>query len=132
MWPAFLQAVSEGLVPGIPSAVRVLLLGQIQSDKSTGRNDTVVHDETVFQHVMRSDKRREQLLYESRRLSEAVENIKDPTAATRVYRELSYQRLEHAITKAREKAAGVSGARGSKARNTLTQLEEELSQAFDR
>lgn len=119
-------------MPGIPPAVRVLLLGQIESNKHRGQTDPVVHDETVFQHVMRSDKRRERLLYESRRLSEAVENIKDPTAATRVYRELSHQRLEHDVIKAREKAAGISGARGSKACNTLTQLEEELSQAFDR
>ena len=83
-------------------------------------------EETVLQHVMRSDKQRETLLHEAKVLSEAVENTSDPTAVIRVYRELMHDRLERTLVDARRTAARRSGARGSKARQVLIKLEEDL------
>ena len=110
----------------------MLLLGQVQSNRNEDPVDIDARDGTVFQHVLRSNKERERLLYEARKLSDAIENTKDSTAAIRVYRELTHQRLERDVAQAGEQAASLSGARGFKARKTLTQLEEELSRASDK
>ena len=65
-----LKAIAQGLVPGIPSNLRVLLLGQtslegldievVTSDQNGSRNG-----ESVLEHVLRSDKVRERYLKEA-------------------------------------------------------------------
>ncbi|KAL2035141.1 hypothetical protein VTO58DRAFT_101058 [Aureobasidium pullulans] len=129
-----LRAIADGLVPGISAPVRVLLLGQVQEDEDKDRNTTVSSspDETVLEHVLRSDKLRERRLYEARKLSEAMDNIDDPTAMLKAYRKLTHERLEREVDEAKLKASKTSGVRGLGARKTLTALEEELATASSR
>ncbi|THZ00308.1 ABC transporter domain-containing protein [Aureobasidium pullulans] len=131
---ALLRAIADGLVPGISAPVRVLLLGQVQEDEDKDRNTTVSSspDETVLEHVLRSDKLRERRLYEARKLSEAMDNIDDPTAMLKAYRELTHERLEREVEEAKLKASKTSGVRGLGARKALTTLEEELATASSR
>lgn len=131
---ALLRAIADGLVPGISAPVRVLLLGQVQEDEDKDRDATASSspDETVLEHVLRSDKLRERRLYEARRLSEAMDNIDDPTAMLKAYRELTHERLEREVEEAKLKASKTSGVRGLGARKALTTLEEELATASSR
>lgn len=64
--PALLKAVAEGAVPGIPWSLRILLLGQtreLTAEELLG--GLSITDETVLQHVIRSDKVRERLVREA-------------------------------------------------------------------
>lgn len=129
-----LKAVGNGLVPGISSTLKVLLLGQTTSSFD---QDCEIHSEddrteTVLQHVIRSNKQRERLLEESRRLSEASENSIDSMAMIKVYRELTHQRLQRQVNETSIISARQSGARGFKVRRTLQNLEEELAQSTTR
>ena len=110
----------------------MLLLGQIHGDDDGDRDGARRSDETVFQYVIRSDRERERLFSEAERLSKASENTSDSSATARVYRELLHERIQRDVAEAREKAERLSGARGSKARKTLLQLEDELLQASQR
>lgn len=87
-------------------------------------------DETVLQHVVRSDRLREQYLRESDLLSSALENSNDPFAAVKAYRLLSHERLERTVNEARQIAARRSGARGLKARKELVAWEEKLAESL--
>nr|POE87815.1 abc transporter f family member 3 [Quercus suber] len=128
-----LTAIGTGLVPGLPQALRILLLGQVQAAGDAGDRKDIsqTETETVLQHVIRADKRRERLLYEARRLSEALQDTDDPTAPAHVYRDLMHQKLEEQTAHSKLIAARQSGARGLKARKTLIQLEKELSHSAE-
>ncbi|KAG9623357.1 ABC transporter ATP-binding protein uup-1, partial [Aureobasidium melanogenum] len=125
-----LRAIAEGLV--LPDSIQVLLLGQVQEDEDYGSSAAVSPDETVLEHVLRSDKQRERRLNEASRLSTAMDNVDDPTAMLKVYRKLTRERLEHDVAKARHRASKTSGVRGLGARKELTKLEEELTAASKR
>ena len=107
----------------------MLLLGQTLSNLEDELNELKLNDMTVLQHVLKSDRKRERLLYEERVLSSAVENVKEPTAAVHAYRRVCHQRLERRTHEARQIALRRSGARGAKARKTLLQLEAELKES---
>ena len=64
-----LRALAEGRIPGVPSNLRILLLGQtrIESgdlDENSGGSSADDATNTVLQHVLRSDKSRERALRE--------------------------------------------------------------------
>ena len=62
-----LRALAERRIAGIPSNLRILLLGQtrVDTDESEGSDANDVH-QSVLNHVMTSDKKRERLLRDSR------------------------------------------------------------------
>lgn len=117
--------MAEGLV--LPDSVRVLLLGQVQEDEAYGSSTPSSADETVLEHVLRSDKQRERRIYEASRLSTAMDNVDDPDALLKVYRELTCERLERDVAEARHRASRTSGVRGLGARKALLKVEEELT-----
>lgn len=119
--------MAEGLIPSIPAATRILLLGQVQEDEDDGSSAPSSPDETVLGHVLRSDKHRRRLLYEASRLSVAVDNVEDPAALLKVYRRLKRERLQYDVDEARWRASKTSGVRGLGARKALTDLEGELA-----
>ncbi|KAG9526239.1 ABC transporter ATP-binding protein uup-1, partial [Aureobasidium melanogenum] len=80
-----LRAMAEGLV--LPDSIQMLLLGQVQEDEDHGSSAPVSSDETVLEHVLRSDKQRERRINEASRLSTAMDNVDDPTAMLKVYQE---------------------------------------------
>ncbi|RMY68148.1 hypothetical protein D0863_07304 [Hortaea werneckii] len=128
-----LKALGTEGIPGVPRSVRILLLGQTDESSegqtaNTGDSGAV----TVVEHVLRSDKYRERLIEQAKRLSAAVEDTEDPIAAVRVYRELSCERLESDVSEARQIANRRSGARGLKARKELIRLEEGMTEAVNR
>lgn len=125
-----MRAIAEGLV--LPDSVHVLLLGQLQENEDYGSSAPVSPDETVLEHVLRSDKERERRVHEANRLLTAMDNVDDSTAMLKVYRELTYKRLERNVAKARYQASKTSGVRGLGARKALTKLEEELAAASER
>ncbi|KAK6007091.1 hypothetical protein QM012_006099 [Aureobasidium pullulans] len=123
--------MAEGLV--LPDSIRVLLLGQVQDDESSSASAPVSSsDETVLEHVLRSDKQRERRMHEANKLSTAMDNTDDPNVNLKVYRELVCERLERDVAKARHRASKTSGVRGLGARKALTKLEEELAAASKR
>ncbi|KAH0264282.1 ABC transporter ATP-binding protein uup-1, partial [Aureobasidium melanogenum] len=126
-----LRAIAEGLI--LPDSIRVLLLGQVEEAEDSGFSEAPVSPkETVLEHVLRSDKERERRVHEASRLSTAMDNVDDPTAMLKVYRELRCEQLERDVAKARHRASKTSGVRGLGARKTLTKLEEELTAASER
>ena len=64
---SLLRALAERRVPGVPSNLRLLLLGQtrVSSDALTEPIETEDESLNVLQHVTRSDKRRERALREA-------------------------------------------------------------------
>ncbi|KAG9575748.1 ABC transporter ATP-binding protein uup-1, partial [Aureobasidium melanogenum] len=80
-----LRAMAEGLV--LPDSIQVLLLGQVQEDEDYGSSAPVSSDETVLEHVLRSDKQRERRINEAGRLLTAMDNVDEPTAMLQVYQE---------------------------------------------
>lgn len=89
-------------------------------------------DTTVLQHVVKSDKQREQLLREERLLSSGIENTTDPTAVVQAYRQVLHERLERQTHGARQIALRRSGARGAKAKKVLVQCEADLKDSDER
>ena len=62
---ALLKAIADGQVPGIPWSLRVLLLGQTRSSLEDEVDRLKLKEETVLQHVVRSDRVRERYLREA-------------------------------------------------------------------
>lgn len=126
---ALLQAIATEQIPSIPHSLHILLLGQTESNLDEDLGDLKLVDQTVLQHVIKSNKKRERLLHEERTLSTALESVKDPISTVRAYRSIRHERLNHQMHQARQIQLRRSGARGAKARKTLLQLEEELKQS---
>ncbi|KAF1984916.1 ABC transporter ATP-binding protein uup-1 [Aulographum hederae CBS 113979] len=120
-----LKAIADGLIPGIPWSIRILLLGQTRTVEDDMQN-LRLEEETVLQHVIRSDVTRERLIRESAILSEALEGSNDPLKAVKAYRKVSHDRLERRTAEARQIAERRSGARGKDARKQLIKLEEQV------
>jgi hypothetical protein len=57
---ALLKAIGEKHIPGMPANLRILLLGQTVTGKYS--DNGAIPSETVLEHVIRSDKTREQAL----------------------------------------------------------------------
>jgi ATP-binding cassette subfamily F protein 3 len=122
-----LKAMAEGLVPGIPWSTRILLLGQTRDVEVGDQLERLnVGDETVLQHVVRSDRVREQYTREAKILGEAIENSNDPMAPVRAYRRISHDRLVLQLKEGHRIAERRSGARGKQARKELIKLEEQF------
>lgn len=121
-----LKAIADGQVPGIPWSLRVLLLGQTRSSLEDEVDRLRLKEETVLQHVVRSDRVRERYLREAQILSAAVNHASDPMAPVKAYRQVGHERLSRTVEEARQIAARRSGARGLKARKQLIEAEENL------
>jgi ATP-binding cassette subfamily F protein 3 len=104
----------------------------VQEDEDDDSSTSSSPNETVLEHVLRSDKQRERLLYEAGRLTAAMDNIDDSTALLMVYRQLRCERLQRDVDEAKRGASKTSGVRGLGARKALTILEEELRAASKR
>ncbi|KAJ4349668.1 uncharacterized protein N0V89_008285 [Didymosphaeria variabile] len=126
-----LRAIGDGLIPGIPWSTRILLLGQTQEDNpSKGLGETKI-EETVLQHIVRSDKLRERYTREANTLSDAIEQV-DPMAPVRAFRRVSHDRLALQLKEAHRIAERRSGARGKMARKELIKLEERFEESKSR
>ena len=118
-----LKAMAERRIPGIPSNLRVLLLGQTRIDSDDGietDHESQVDDvQTVLQYVITRNAQRERVLREEKLLSEALEDLADSSRTAKVVRQLQYEQAERDLAQAHLIAARRSGARGSKARQEL-------------
>ncbi|KAF2271550.1 P-loop containing nucleoside triphosphate hydrolase protein [Westerdykella ornata] len=143
-----LRAMAEGLVPGIPSSTRILLLGQtlevpaeqgVDDVRGVGRRlqglglgvsqKEEEEEETVLQHVLRSEALRQTHLHEAKVLSEALSHPTDALAPVRAYRRIHHERLLVQLKEAQRIAERRSGARGKVARKELIKLEERVEQS---
>ncbi|KAG6918113.1 hypothetical protein DXG01_016300 [Tephrocybe rancida] len=126
-----LRALAEGRIPGVPWSLHILLLGQTNYVNSSTLDESLAtlrfEDGTVLEHVMRSDANRERLLAETKHLSEALENTKNPLAIVRAIRKLKHERLVREHDEMSKIAARRSGARGAKARKDLIATEEKVA-----
>jgi ATP-binding cassette subfamily F protein 3 len=124
-----LKAIGDGLVPGIPWSIRVLLLGQTRDvNLNNDLEISGLEDETVIQYVIRSDRVRESYIREARRLSEAIDSSSDPMEPVRAYRRINHERLVLQLKEGHRIAERRSGARGKQARKELVVLEERLEE----
>ncbi|KAL1598115.1 hypothetical protein SLS59_007125 [Nothophoma quercina] len=125
-----LKAIGEGLIPGIPWSTRILLLGQTrEASLDEELNGLDLAEETVLQHVVRSDRVRERYTKEESALNEAIANEKDAMAPVRAYRRIQSERLAVKLKEAHRIAERRSGARGKLARKELIMLEEAFSES---
>ena len=125
-----LKAIGDGLIPGIPWSTRILLLGQTrEAPLDEELNGLDLAEETVLQHVVRSDRVREQYTKEESTLNEAIANEKDAMAPVRAYRRIRSERLAVRLKEAHRIAERRSGARGKLARKELIKLEEAFSES---
>ncbi|KAL6710111.1 hypothetical protein ACN47E_009902 [Coniothyrium glycines] len=123
-----LKAIGDGLVPGIPWSTRILLLGQTHekdAELEEELSELGLESETVLQHVLRSDRIRNQYTREAKLLSDAIENSMDHMAPVRAYRRLGHERLALQLKQAHRIAERRSGARGKLARKDLIKIEEQ-------
>ena len=88
-----------------------------------------LQEETVLQHVVRSDRVKERFLREAKILSDAIENSKDIMAPVRAYRRIQTERLGLRLKEAHRIAERRSGARGKLARKELIKLEERYEES---
>ncbi|KAF2097742.1 ABC transporter ATP-binding protein uup-1 [Rhizodiscina lignyota] len=128
-----LKALAEGMIPGIPWSFNILLLGQttISASVEEDMSNLGIRDETVLQHVVRSDKKRERYMREASLLSSALESTTDPTKPVTAFRRITHERLELKMEESSRRADRISssrrdGARGLKARKALVAAEGEL------
>ncbi|KAF2825101.1 ABC transporter ATP-binding protein uup-1 [Ophiobolus disseminans] len=125
-----LKAMGNGLVPGIPWSTRILLLGQTrEAEVEDEMAKLALKDETVLQHVVRSDRVRERYTREAKILGDAIENSTDPMAPVRAYRRISHDRLALQLKEGHRIAERRSGARGKTARKELIKLEERFEES---
>ncbi|KAH9879501.1 hypothetical protein IAQ61_001319 [Plenodomus lingam] len=122
-----LQAIANGLIPGIPWSTTILLLGQTEKDYGEDKRqieaEAVGERDTVLRYVMRGHRAREQYTREERRLQEAFESSSDALAPARAYRQICHERLAVRLKEGHRIAERRSGARGKQARKELVQLE---------
>lgn len=118
-----LRAIGTDQIPNIPRGVKVLLLGQTQSNVE---DELDISDLTVLDYVVRSDAQRERHLHEAKALASGLESAVDPTAPVRAYRQIQHERLERKVHVIRQLALRRSGARGRRTRDEQLKLEEEL------
>lgn len=128
-----LKALAEGRVPGVSWGIRILLLGQTRELSLEEKIGGVsIREETVLDHVVRSDAVRENLVKEEEVLSKAVESQGDPTAPVKAYRQIGHQRLQKQLEEWRQIATRRSGARGKDARKELIVMEERFFESRER
>ncbi|KAF2790089.1 ABC transporter ATP-binding protein uup-1 [Melanomma pulvis-pyrius CBS 109.77] len=123
-----LKAIGDGLIPGIPWSTRILLLGQTR-DVEDDFDGLSLEDETVLQHVVRSDRVRERCMREAKALSEAVEHSSNPMAPVKAVRRIAHERLTLQLKEAHRIAERRSGARGKLARKELIKFEERVEES---
>jgi len=132
-----LRAVADGLVPGVPWLLHILLLGQSRAaDADQALAALHLHDDaaappSVLAHVLGADAARVRLQREEAALSGALE-ARAAGAAVRAVRALRVERLEERLREARKVAERRSGARGAAARRALNALEVEVAAAAER
>ncbi|ORY17528.1 ABC transporter ATP-binding protein uup-1 [Clohesyomyces aquaticus] len=124
-----LKAVADGLIPGIPWSTRILLLGQTREPLEDDFAGLKIEEETVLQHIIRSDRVRERYMREVRVLEPAVDHPSDPLAPVRAYRKITHERLGVQLKEAHRIAERRSGARGKNARKELIKLEERFEES---
>ncbi|KAF2025592.1 P-loop containing nucleoside triphosphate hydrolase protein [Setomelanomma holmii] len=125
-----LNAMGNGLIPGIPWSTRILLLGQTREAEVGDEVEKLsLKDETVLQHVIRSDHVRERYTREARISSESIESSTDPMAPVRAYSQITHDRLTLQLKEGHRIAERRSGARGKQARKELIRLEERFEES---
>lgn len=118
-----LKAIGDGLIPGIPWSTRILLLGQTRDPELDEQVSHVkIEEETVLQHVVRSDRLRERYKRETKILGEAIEQFSDAMAPVRALRKVVHDRLALQLKEANRIAERRSGARGKLARKELIKV----------
>ena len=125
-----LKAIADGSIPGIPYSLNILLLGQTRDlNLEEAVAGLKIKSETVLEHVIRGDRRRERLLHEAEILSKGLDSQTDATGAVSAFRVVRHERLQHKLEESRRLAERRSGARGLKARQELISVEEEIVQS---
>ncbi|KAH8920941.1 P-loop containing nucleoside triphosphate hydrolase protein [Atractiella rhizophila] len=126
-----LRAMADGLIPGIPWNLRILLLGQtiitsdVYDDSLAVSIEGKEEEVSVLQHVVQSDRRREKLLRELNLLEKPLES-QDTLAALRAYRQFKLEKARLRLLELKLVASKRSGARGAKARKALLDGEQAL------
>ncbi|KPI36847.1 ABC transporter F family member 3 [Cyphellophora attinorum] len=128
-----LRALAERRVPGVPSNLRLLLLGQTRVSSDVVEQDHSAKDtQTVLEYVTRSDVKRERALRKLAQLSKAIEDNADAEQTSIIVRKLQLEHAEDEMKEADLTAARRSGARGARARQVLIEKEDNVAQAKDR
>lgn len=129
-----LAAIAGGRVPGVPSNLRVVYVGQggVDLDTSSPSASSSAATQTPLDVVVASDKLRTQLLADQRMLGAATGQSAGPLAAVRAARQLRLRDLRRDLQISEQVATFRSGARGFKARKELRVMEGAVDEAAAR
>ncbi|EXJ85623.1 hypothetical protein A1O1_05989 [Capronia coronata CBS 617.96] len=129
---SLLRALAEKRVPGVPSNIRLLLLGQTRLS-AHALSDPVEAEsmaQTVLEHVIKSDHSQEQALKASNSMLQLPFPEKtDSKKLVQTIRSLQVQQAQQELAEAQLVTARRSGARGLKARQFLIEKEKALDEA---
>jgi ATPase subunit of ABC transporter with duplicated ATPase domains len=128
-----LRALAERRVPGVPSNLRILLLGQTRVSSDLGEPTSQSRGLSVLDFVTKSDVKRERAQRDLSRLTAVLEDsTTSAEGISNVVRHLQLEILEDDKKEAQLTAARRSGARGAKARQQLIATEEAVAKARER
>ncbi|KAI9890440.1 MAG: hypothetical protein M1814_003924 [Vezdaea aestivalis] len=126
---SLLKALANGMIPGVPLNLRVLLLGQTKIE-SIGTEAIlekgISAPLTVLEHVIKSDAKVEKLRQEAETLSSALEQLTDPITIVKRLRAVKLGRTLDDLEALKLSASRRSGARGLKARKAVNDMEASL------
>ena len=128
-----LRALAERRVPGVPSNLRILLLGQTRvSSDVPEEGESTAAAQTVLDYVTHSDAKRERAVRKVSRLAKVMEDTADADLASATVRQLQLEAAEEEEKEADLIATRRSGARGAKARQVLLEKEASVAEAKQR
>ncbi|KAI9639611.1 P-loop containing nucleoside triphosphate hydrolase protein [Dioszegia hungarica] len=116
------SALSDRLIPGLPPALRVHIVTQVDEVPAD------IKDLTALESVLQGHTALQEGTKERDALTTALESS-DDDEVRRVWRQLQQEKAEHALDEARRIAARRSGARGKKAREEEIKAEEVVAAA---
>ncbi|KAJ9620749.1 uncharacterized protein PV06_03363 [Exophiala oligosperma] len=129
---SLLRSLAERRVPGVPSNLRLLLLGQTRvSSDVLSQEPTEAENlsQDVLDYVTSSDRRREIALKTANRLSVALEEKTDINNLVKTVQSLQLEQAKQDLAEAQLIAERRSGARGSKSRQVLIEREVALKES---
>lgn len=129
--PALLRALSDRLIPGLPTNVKILLVSQLDSEQTlheltkSSRGKEIV---TVMDAVLHGDKRRVDAEWEVEQLGRVLD-AQDPEEMHTLVARILLERAFEALEEARKISSKRSGARGATARKNLIEAERRYEEA---
>lgn len=128
---ALLRALGDGLIPGLPSNMKILLVSQLDSETMLEKLSLSKDNSTgfsVMEAVLQNDKHRVNAEREVEELGKAIDS-QDQQTLHRVVSQITLEKTFKDLEEARRISPKSSGARGAIARKNLIEAEKDYERA---